>query len=421
MIYEAGKTRISIREQFNHGLDKLVCPEVHLFQRTQSTYLIFAYVGLLLAVLLAISLVTFLGLSVWVMAGLTLTAVLTIFGLLMVTKIITGEENMTYYHYEIAVIISAAILLKLLHEPVLPYLGITLIGIGLFLACGRLGCLMVGCCHGRPHQWGVCYREEHAAAGFPHYFVGVRLFPIQLVESIWVFGVVLGGIVLILTGRPPGEALSWYIVAYDIGRFCFEFVRGDAARPYRWGFSEAQWTSLLLMCAVVWAELSGVLPLHPWHVGATAGMVIIMITLYLSRRFYRTTKHELLHPHHIRDVAEALDLLFHRSEESLSTSDETSASEAIQVGCTSLGIRISASTIKHQVGDVYHYTLSSQNDPLTPETASILSRLILQLKPNSGSYELLEGNQSIFHLLLYPSPGKSYITGLGQVSANPWG
>lgn len=419
MMYEAGRTRISIRERFNHLLDKLVCLEVYLFHLAQSPYLVFGHVGLLLAVLLAISLVTFLGLSVSVMAGLTLTAVLTIFGVLMATKIITGEENMTYYHYEIAVMISTAILLRLLHEPVLPYLSITLIGIGLFLACGRLGCLMVGCCHGKPYYWGVCYREEHAAAGFPHYFVGVRLFPIQLIESTWVFGVVFVGIALIVTGRPPGEALAWYIIAYDIGRFCFEFVRGDAARPYRWGFSEAQWTSLLLMCAVVWAELSGVLPLHPWHVGATTSMMITMITIYLGRRFLGMTKHEMLHPHHIRDVAEALDLVSHPTGENLTIPQENSTSETIYVGCTSLGIRISASTIKHQVGDVYHYTLSSQNEPLTPETAGALARLILQLRPNSGSYELLEGNQSIFHMLLYPSPGKSYETGLGQVSANP--
>ena len=107
---------------------------------------------------------------------------------------------------------------------------------------------MVGCCHGRPHRWGVCYREEHAAVGFTPYFVGVRLFPIQAVESLWVFCIVTTGVTFVLNGRPAGAALAWYVVTYDLGRFCFEFLRGDPDRPYLWGFSQPQWISLLLMC-----------------------------------------------------------------------------------------------------------------------------------------------------------------------------
>jgi hypothetical protein len=142
------------------------------------------------------SLVTYLGLSPLVLVWLVLTAVLTFLALAMVTKIITGEENLIYYHHEIAVMVVAACLLNLLYQPVLPYLDITILGLGTFLAFGRVGCLMVGCCHGRPHGRGVCYRAEHAAAGFTPYLVGVRLFPIQAVESVWVFSIVVVGVCL---------------------------------------------------------------------------------------------------------------------------------------------------------------------------------------------------------------------------------
>src|SRR5439155_22019386 len=97
------------------------------------------------------------------------------------------------YHHEIDVMINAALLLWLLGQPLLPYLDLTILGIGMFLACGRVGCLMVGCCHGRPHSWGVRYKQEHADAGFAPYYVGVRLFPIQAVESLWVLSIVIVG------------------------------------------------------------------------------------------------------------------------------------------------------------------------------------------------------------------------------------
>jgi prolipoprotein diacylglyceryltransferase len=391
-----------IRKTINVFLDQLVRPEFHIFHLTRSTFLVCGYVGLLFATLLATSLVSFLGLSPWVMGAIVLVAVLTFLGLVTATKVITGEEKIIYYHHEIAVLVSTALLLRLLDQPVLPYLGVTLLGIGLFMACGRLGCLMVGCCHGKPHRWGVCYRAAHAAAGFPDYLVGVRLFPIQLIESIWVFGVVIIGAFLITNGRSPGDALAWYIIAYDSARFCFEFLRGDAARPYRWGFSEPQWISLLLMCPIIWAELSGVLPLHRWHVAAMGGMVLAMITISLSRHFRKTAKHQLLHPRHIREVAEAVDLVSSLALQQAAFPEQKSACKAIHLAYTSLGIQISAGKIKDVAGQIDYFTLSSQPDPMTPETASIISALILQLRYSSNPNQVVQGKQGIYHLLINP-------------------
>lgn len=65
---------------FNRRLDKLVRPEIHLFRLTRSAYLFCGYGGLLMAVLLAMFLATFLRLSAWVMAA----------------KIITDEQNIIY-------------------------------------------------------------------------------------------------------------------------------------------------------------------------------------------------------------------------------------------------------------------------------------------------------------------------------------
>jgi hypothetical protein len=388
---------VLLHKAFNSYLDRLIRTEIQMFHRFWPAFQVCGLTGLMLAILLTMTLVTYRGLSPWIMAGITLAAVGASLALAMATKIVTGEEKLIYYHHEIAVMVAVALLLWLVQQPLLPYLDITILGVGTFLVCGRLGCLMVGCCHGRPHRWGVCYRNEHAAAGFTPYFVGVRLFPIQAVESVWVLGTVLVGSVFVLNNYPPGEALAWYVIAYDIGRFGFEFLRGDPARPYHWGFSEAQWTSLFLIWLVVGAELMGGLTFHPWHAGAAAGMILIMITVVFNRRLRRTATHRLLHPRHVREVAEAIELV------SDLASERTMLNWAmIDIGRTSLGIQISAGRISGAAGAIDHYALSAQNGSLTEEAAKSLANLIIQLKHPANTTELLTGSRGVFHLLIHP-------------------
>jgi hypothetical protein len=396
----------------NRSLDKFVRPDIYAGGGFRPAFQVCGYTGLALAVSLALTLTSALGLSPVVTAILVFAAVLTFFGLVMATKIITGEERIIYYHHEIAVMVVAAYLLWLLGHPVLPYLDVLILGVGAFLVCGRVGCLMVGCCHGRPHRWGVCYREEHADAGFTPYFVGVRLFPVQAVESLWVLCIVTTGVTFVLSGRPPGAALAWYVVTYDLGRFCFEFLRGDPDRSYLFGFSQPQWISLLLMCGVVWAEVAGVLPFHSWHVAATACLALAMAAVSLARRFSRTARHRLLHPRHVKEVAEAVALVSSPSTEAKAASQWTvlprrnSMPAPVHIGFTSLGIQISAGKISGAAGATYHYTLSCRDGGMTEETARILAGLILQLRQAIGAGEFVKGNRNVFHLLIRPVAGK---------------
>jgi len=397
-----------VQRVINSFFDIRLHPEIQVRHRRWQSFQLCGYMGLMLAALLGIMLAVYLGLSPLVITLILLAAVLTFVGLVMTTKIITGEERIVFYHHAIAVAIVTALLLWLLRQPILPYLDVTVLGVGLFLVCGRMGCLLVGCCHGRPHGWGICYREEHAVAGFTPCFVGVRLFPIQAVESLWVFCIVLVGTTLILGGHPPGTALAWYFVTYDLGRFCFEFLRGDPNRSYLWGFSEAQWISLLLMCGVVGTELAGRLPFHWWHAVATACLALAMIAISLRRRFQRPTKHQLLHPHHIKEVAEAVELVSPLAKEAAAVGRWTvmpkrdSAPASILIGCTSLGVQISASKIRGAAGWIYHYALSYQNMGMTEETARVLAQLILQLERATGSTELVKGDREVFHLFIHP-------------------
>jgi hypothetical protein len=399
-----------LRTTFNSHLEKAIRAEVRLLGRCWPAFQVCGGTGLALALILGLGLASRAGLSPWVVAAVAAAAAVTFLALVMATKIVTGQEQIIYYHHEIAVLAVAALLLWIWGQPVLPYLDITILGMGLFLACGRIGCLMVGCCHGRLSGWGVRYTEEHARAGFTHYYVGARLFPIQAVESLWVLCVVLVGVMMVVSGEPAGAALAWYVVAYDAARFCFEFLRGDPERSHLWGFSQPQWISLLLMCGVAWAELSGVLALRPWHIFATLCIAIAMAVVALKRRFQSTGKYRLLHPNHVREVAGVIEAV------SPAAIRETPAfqwtvfpmpeSDTIRVGRTSLGLQISAGKPGPATSYVHHYCISWRQGLMTEEQARVITRLILGLKQVEGPSELRQGGLGVFHLLIDPAGRK---------------
>ena len=388
----------------NNPLDAVVRPHLHVLGRRCSAFYVCGLTGLSLAVVLGVLLTLHRGLALWVLGAAVLTAVATFLTLAMITKIIVGEERLIYYHHEVAILATVTLVLGLLGQPVLAYLDVTILGVGTFLFCGRVGCFLVGCCHGRPHRWGVCYRQEHAEAGFTHYFVGVRLFPIQLVESAWVFATVAAGVGMVLSGAAAGVALAWYVIVYDVGRFGFEFMRGDPSRPYRGGFSEGQWTSLLLMLVVVGAEVGGVIPLHAWHLAATAALLLVMVGMAVRRRLRRDARHRLLNARHVREVAEAVEVLTDLARAPGAMPGTLDTQHYVNVAHTSLGLQLSTGRVATDEGDVHHLTLSRRDGVLDEQVARALGDLLQQLHHHPGPGEVRAGRKGVFHLLYPPTP-----------------
>lgn len=381
---------------FNRYLDHLAQPRLAIFKNSFSSYKICGYAGIALAVLLNMGLIAHQNLSFWVMAAQTFNALLTFYALALATKIIFGEEMLIYYHHEIAIMLTSTLLLWLLDQPILVYLDNTLLGLGIFLACGRIGCLMVGCCHGRPHRWGISYHQGHAAEGFANCLVGVRLFPIQALEAVWVSAVAIGGSFLVLRGYPPGETLALYTMVYGAGRFCFEFARGDAKRPYFIGFSEAQWTTLVLMMLTMGAEVTGLLTLHTWHAALAIAVVCLMIVLVLIRRLRGPAGRPLFQPGHVQELAEIIDLVSNQTG-----SGKHGKTPSVPVGCTSAGVQLSTGRIPGTAEHIRHYALSQRNDLMTEKTARRLGSLIQRLRHPSDSFKIMQGNQGIYHLLFH--------------------
>ena len=365
---------------------------LHAFQ-------LFGYTGFLLSFVQSMLLVRHLGLSGLTLLGLTGMVILTFYVLMMITKILANGEVIIYYHHEIAVIASSALFLRLTHQPALPYLDILVLGLGLFLAFGRIGCLIVGCCHGRPSKWGVTYREDHVDAGFPAYLAGIQLFPIQAVESATALCIVAGGLALLLRGSTPGSVFEFYVLCYGCARFCLEFFRGDSDRRYLWGFSEAQWTSLLLASAVVVAERTRLLPPSTWHWAAFLVMVAAIAGIRIARRFDPARRFELLHPRHVREVIRALDHLrnCHRHD-SLDPARGISM-VLIHVAETSLGYRISGGYKEMPDRIVKHYSISSDGAPLTHKSAYVFSRLLARLEAEYYAPKPVPGRAGVFHII----------------------
>ena len=363
-------------------LDAGVRPRVHAGPRSLSAFHACGTAGFLLALALGAALTEHAGLSWRIMAGMAVASAATFFAVAMATKIARGHERLTYYHHALAIVAACAALLLLLREPVAPYLDVVVLGVGVFLACGRIGCLAVGCCHGRPHRWGVQYRLEHCGEGFPACLVGVRLFPVQLLESLLVLAIVQRGAALVFSGARPGEALAWFVLSYGAVRFVLELARGDVGRPHWYGVSEAQWTSCGLMAAVSCAGLAGVLPLHAWGLAATAMVCSGAVALAAVG-----ARRRLFEPRHVRQIAEWLRV----------ARGGGAAPEDVRIADTDFGLRISAGAVTPEAEVI---AFSAPEGLLSDRSARRLARLIAQLAGAEERVLFGKGSGKVYHVIL---------------------
>lgn len=371
----------NLTEQISRMLTGMAKPGVMVMGRRRCAFHVMGAAGFALAATLGLWLTWRMERNLATTAMLFAIASSCFVMLAYIRKIVQGEEGLTYYHHEATILAASASAVAAIGQPVLPYLDVTVLSIGLFLACGRIGCFMVGCCHGRPSPLGVQYGPEAVKAGFTRYLEEVRLCPVQLMESAWVLATVTGGIA-VMHSAPEGAALAWYSIVYGWGRFLFEFGRGDSARPYRLGFSEAQWTSLLLMLLTAGCESAGLLPYEAWHVAATLALVVTMASVRLAGDPARW----LSHPRHLEQLA------------ALVAAPRFGMTPGI--GVTSLGIRVSASVVDYAGGRVELFGFSGMAGPLEPVQARRLAKLAARLRRAETGVRVFEGHGGAYHLII---------------------
>jgi phosphatidylglycerol:prolipoprotein diacylglycerol transferase len=154
-----------------------------------------------------------------------------------------------FYGGLIAAVVVALVYLRRHKLPLWTTTDVFAPGIALGHVVGRLGCLLAGCCFGRPTTvpWAISFHDANAFAnaGTP---LGVPLHPTQVYEA--------GAEALILVfllaferrGRPfPGRTFWSYMLLYGISRFVIEFYRGDPRGTVFDVLSTSQFVSVILV------------------------------------------------------------------------------------------------------------------------------------------------------------------------------
>lgn len=223
--------------EINRLLDRLPRETFAVGAREVPAFRSFGVLGFHLA--LPVALLTGFRAGVTVLDTLAIAAAAgcSLFGWGLLRRAITGRETLVLLESVWAAFLAVAALRWSAGAPVLPGLDVLAVGVCAFLAVGRLGCLVSGCCHGVPAAVGVVYPPS---AGLPARLGGVRLFPLPLVESAALMGIGTAGFAL--AGGPAGTAAAWVLAAYATVRFGTEALRGDH-RPSIAGVTVAR-----LMC-----------------------------------------------------------------------------------------------------------------------------------------------------------------------------
>ncbi len=104
--------------------------------------------------------------------------------------------------------------------------------IALGYAVGRIGCLMFGCCYGRPTNlpWAIHFPADHETHG-----VGVH--PTEIYESILNLGLFAALSWLYRRKQFDGQIFAAYLMGYAVLRFIVEFFRGDYPVHYLGGWA----------------------------------------------------------------------------------------------------------------------------------------------------------------------------------------
>lgn len=151
--------------------------------------------------------------------GVALVCGLSFFAWALLRLWVTGTENIVQLEHVWVACAATGGYLVAIGQPVWPWFDLLAVALAVFLACGRVGCLLAGCCHGFPCGVGIVYTRP------THPLRGVRLFPLPVLE-------VLGLLVLAVIGQclftaRPGTACLVIAAGYAVLRFGTEGLRGD--------------------------------------------------------------------------------------------------------------------------------------------------------------------------------------------------
>ncbi len=116
---------------------------------------------------------------------------------------------------------------------------------------GRLRCLVNGCCHGAPthERLGIRYFHPRSRVCFLSHLKGKALHPTPLYSLLWL--ALAGGFLLRLWngGAQPAFIFAMYLLLNGLGRFVEEAYRGEPQTPVFAGLRLYQWAATVSVLA----------------------------------------------------------------------------------------------------------------------------------------------------------------------------
>lgn len=340
--------------------------------------------------LMAAGLVT--GRSLLVLAGVATVAGLSFFSWAFLRRAVTGHESLVLLEHVWFAETCVALWLWVVGAPVLPNLDVLAVGLCIFLAAGRVGCLLVGCCHGRPSSVGIRYGPELARDGLAEHVVGVRLLPVQAFEAIALVAVGAVGFAA-LAETPPGAVFTWFLIAYAVIRFGLEGLRGDD-RPHLLGLSVNRWMCIAEFALGLWLSIGHDLPTTDEL--ATAGLLMFVLAAsILAANVRRSRRRALLGTAHLEELRSLVASAAARAAET-ETAVIAKSSKGVSIG-TSLEFDIDRPEL--------HVSLSGPGSP----DFELLCELAAQTTPTPDGRPRL-GPGGLLHLRV-PSPAGTVVGG----------
>jgi phosphatidylglycerol---prolipoprotein diacylglyceryl transferase len=116
---------------------------------------------------------------------------------------------------------------------------------------GRAGCLLNGCCYGRPTDapWAITFTnpQAHELSGTP---LDVPLHPTEIYDALLNIGLYLLLAWLFRRKKFDGQVFATYLLCYAVTRSILEYFRGDYSNlHYHFGLTPAQWVGVPIFVA----------------------------------------------------------------------------------------------------------------------------------------------------------------------------
>ena len=159
--------------------------------------------------------------------------------------------GLVYYGGLIGAIIAGAICIRWKKLPLWKTADVLAPSIALGSVFGRTGCMLNGCCYGRPTNvpWAITFTnpQAHNLSGTPLF---VPLHPTEIYDAVLNLGLYIFLAWLFRRKKFNGQIFATYLLCYAITRSIVEYFRGDySTLHYHFGLTPAQWISVPIFIA----------------------------------------------------------------------------------------------------------------------------------------------------------------------------